>query len=169
MLEGRDISLVWSYTLDGTIGSAEFFNVTGGGNDEIGKRFSPGSITPRPNYQARFRAEVSNTQAQLRILAIQISDQGRYELDIAVTGLGGLTHVVEVIVQCKYLQATRKVVSVPRKFFITIALQDTVKDFCQGLLALVNYVSPVVLHVHGNTSTILEIRVFIIHKLILLH
>jgi len=128
VLEGRDISLVWSYTLDGTIGSAEFFNVTGGGNDNIGKRFSPGSITPRPNYQARFRAEVSNTQAQLRILKVQISDQGKYELDIAATGVGGLTHVVEVIVQCKYLQATRKVVSIPRKFFITIL-------HCEGLLS----------------------------------
>ena len=90
MLEGRDISLVWSYTLDGTIGSAVFTNVTGGGADEIGRRFSPGSITPRRNYQVRFRAEVSNTQAQLRTLAVQISDQGKYEIDITATGVGGL-------------------------------------------------------------------------------
>ena len=122
VMEGQDISLVWSYTLDGSLFFAKFTNVTGGGNDEIGKKSSPGSITPRPNYQARFRAEVSNTQAQLRILSVQISDQGEYELDISATGVGSLEHVVEVIVQCKYLPTTRKVVGVLSGFLLPLRI-----------------------------------------------
>ena len=103
VLEGQDIILVWSYTLNGGVGFAKFTNVTGGVRDEIGKTFTTGNVPLGSNYQVRFRAEVSNTQAQLRILAIQISDQGKYEFDITASAVGGgdIIHVVEVIVQCK--------------------------------------------------------------------
>ena len=112
MLEGQDITVEWSYTLDGEVGSATFNNVTGAVKIEMGKQFSTGNVTLN---QERFSAEVSNTQAQLRICAIQISDQGKYELIILATGVGNLGDVVEVIVQCKYLQITIKVVSISRK------------------------------------------------------
>ena len=102
MLVGQDITFEWSYTLDGTVGLVRFFNVTHGVRDEMGKTFSPGNLTVWSNYQARFRAETSNTQTQLKILRIQMSDQGKYEFDIWATGVGSLEHVVEVIVQCKY-------------------------------------------------------------------
>ena len=99
VLEGQDITVEWRYTLDGEVGSATFLNVTGAVKVEMGKQFSAGSITLN---QARFSAEVLNTQAQLRIRAVQISDQGKYELIILATGVGNLRDVVEVIVQRKY-------------------------------------------------------------------
>ena len=102
VLVGQDITLVWSYTLDGRVGVVRFFNVTDGVRDEMGKTFSPGNLTMWSSYQARFRAEASGTRTQLRILRIQTSDQGKYEFDIWATGVGSLQHVVEVIVQCKY-------------------------------------------------------------------
>ena len=132
VLEGQDIILVWSYTLDGGVGLAKFTNVTGGVRDEIGKTFTTGNVPLGSNYQARFRAEVSNTQARLRILAIQITDQGKYEFDITASAVGGgdIIHVVEVIVQCTYFHTSRKVVSIPSfllPFRIVVGILQTPK------------------------------------------
>jgi len=118
VLEGQDITVEWSYTFDGEVGSATFNNVTGAVKVEMGKQFGTGNVTLN---QERFSAEVLNTQ--LRICAVQISDQGKYELIIFATGVGNLGDVVEVIVQCKYLQITIKVVSISRK------IQDSVRTF----------------------------------------
>ena len=101
VVEKQDISLVWRYTLDGTLALAKFSNVTGV-TMLIGKAISVGSVNVEFSFPERFRADVSNTQAQLTILAVQRSDQGKYEFDITPTGSGSLEHVVEVIVQSKY-------------------------------------------------------------------
>ena len=113
VLEGKDITVKWSYTLNGAVGQVTFNNVTGGVRVQMGKTFSAGSISLN---QARFSAEVSNTQAQLKILEVQSSDQGEYEVLISATGVGTLLDVVVVIVQCKYLQTTKTVVSIPCTF-----------------------------------------------------
>lgn len=99
--EKQDITLIWKYTLNGQLGSAQFSNVTGGGDVLIGKTFSTGSINVQSKYQERFRADISNTQARLTILTVQRSDQGQYEFELLPTGAGKLNHVVEVIVKCK--------------------------------------------------------------------
>ena len=108
VVEKQDISLVWRYTLDGTLALAKFSNVTGAGV-LIGKAVSVGSVNLELSFQDRFRAEVSNTQAQLTILAVQTSDQGKYEFDITPSGSGTLDHVVEVIVQSKYYCVTHHI------------------------------------------------------------
>ena len=120
MLEGQDITVEWSYILDGEVGAATFNNVTGAVKVEMGKQFRTGNATLN---QKRFSAEVLNTQAQLRICAVQISDQGKHELIIFTTGVSNLGDVVDVIVQCKYLQITIKVVSISRK------IHDSVRTF----------------------------------------
>ena len=53
---------------------ATFNNVTGAVKVEMGKQLRTRNATLS---QERFSAEVLNTQAQLRICAVQISDQGK--------------------------------------------------------------------------------------------
>ena len=99
-VEKQGISLVWRYTLDGTLTLAKFSTVTDA-SVLIGKAVSVGSVNVKSSFQDRFRADASNTQAQLTILEVQRSDQGKYEFDITPSGSGTLRHVVEVIVQSK--------------------------------------------------------------------
>ena len=101
-VEGEDYSLEWTYTLDGGVGSVQFFNATGGGNDPIGARIGPGKINSTQKYKARFRVQATNTRAELMILAVQLSDEGTYRLSF-ISGTGAsLAENVNVIVQCKY-------------------------------------------------------------------
>ena len=100
-VEGEDYSLEWTYTLDGGVGSVQFVNATGGGNDPIGSRIGPGKINSMQKYKARFRAQAMNTRAELTILAVQLSDEGTYGLSL-VTGSGSINDNVNVIVLCKY-------------------------------------------------------------------
>ena len=93
-----NFTLEWTYTLDGSVGAVQFFN----GSELIGKRFGPGYITNYPKYQARFRAQVTNTRAELTIHLVERSDQSTYRLDVVPTGLGSLTDDVPVTVHCKY-------------------------------------------------------------------
>ncbi|XP_074634715.1 intercellular adhesion molecule 5-like isoform X3 [Acropora palmata] len=93
-VEGMNFTLEWTYTLDGSVGAAQFFN----GIELIGKRFGPGNITSYPKYQARFRAQVTNTRAELTIHLVERSDQSTYRLDVVPTGLGSLTDDVPVTV-----------------------------------------------------------------------
>ena len=100
-VETHDLTLLWNYTLDGTVALAKFVNVTGGVNVEIGRRFGDSSTTVQSGFQERLRADISDTQAWLKILRVQRSDQGQYEFDLSATFSGSLLHVAEVIVQCK--------------------------------------------------------------------
>ncbi|XP_067031701.1 fibroblast growth factor receptor-like isoform X3 [Acropora muricata] len=98
-VEGEDYSLEWTYTLNGGVGSVQFFTATGGGSDIIGARLGPGRINSTQKYKARFRAQATNTRAELMILAVQLSDEGTYQLNF-VSGSGdSLIENVNVIVQ----------------------------------------------------------------------
>ena len=50
-VETHDVTLVWNYTLDGTVGVAKFGNVTGGGNVEIGRKFGTVSINSGTDFK----------------------------------------------------------------------------------------------------------------------
>ena len=93
-----NFTLEWTYTLDGSVGFAQFFN----GSELIGKRFGPGNITTDPKYQARFRAQVTNTRAELTIHLVERSDESTYQVDVVPTGPGSLKNDVPVSVLCKY-------------------------------------------------------------------
>ena len=63
---------------------------------------SGGSTFVESNFQKRFRADISDTQARLIILKAQTSDQERYRFYLLfMLFLDRLRHTVELIVQCK--------------------------------------------------------------------
>ena len=100
--ERQEITLVWNYTLDGTVDRASFTRNTGGGDKEIARKES-GSTILRPGFQSgRFSADASDTQAWLKITRVQKSDQGMYGISLFPTGIGFLQDKVEVIVRCEY-------------------------------------------------------------------
>ncbi|XP_044179920.1 limbic system-associated membrane protein-like [Acropora millepora] len=94
-VEGQNFTLEWTYTLDGTVGSTKFSIVTDDGSELlIGKKFGPGVIAVESNYQARFRAQATDTRAELTIPAVRRSDQQTYKLDVLPTGKGGISEQV---------------------------------------------------------------------------
>jgi len=100
VLEGQVVTLVWSYTLDGTFVFAKFSNITGG--VVLITSRSGGGATWEPSSK-RFRADISDSQARLTILGVQGSDEGKYEFDLTSSS-GTIANTVEVIVQCKLFQ-----------------------------------------------------------------
>ena len=104
VVEGQNLTLVWTYTVDGTLGFSQFTIVSRSGQELlIGKKFGPGVITVQPEYQSRFRAEATNTRAELNILAVLRSDETTYRVNFnSKTGVGFLVQAVVVIVNCKY-------------------------------------------------------------------
>ncbi|XP_067033062.1 fibroblast growth factor receptor 1-like isoform X2 [Acropora muricata] len=98
-VEGQDFLLEWTYTLSGGVGLVQFFNVTESGTDSIGVRFGPGIISSTPKYAARFRAQATSTRAELRILAVQLSDEGTYQLNLLSSHTTSISNNVKVIVQ----------------------------------------------------------------------
>ena len=100
--ELQEITLVWNYTLDGTVDRASFTRNNGGRDEEIARKQS-GSTILRPGFQSgQFSADASDTQAWLKITKVQKSDQGMYGIILTPTGVGVLQNNVEVIVRCEY-------------------------------------------------------------------
>ena len=99
-IETRDLTLVWEYTLDGSVLLAQFLNVTGGGSERIARQVSEGgSVNVEAKYQDRFTVVITDSQASLKIRGVQSSDQGKYLFTLIPTGGGDILHEVEVIVQ----------------------------------------------------------------------
>ena len=99
-IETRDLTLVWEYTLDGSVLFAQFLNVTGGGSERIARQVSEGgSVNVEAKYQDRFAVVITGSQASLKIRGVQSSDQGKYRFTLSPTGRGYILHEVEVIVQ----------------------------------------------------------------------
>ena len=100
--ELQEITLVWNYTLDGTVDRAIFARDTGGGDEEIARKQS-GNTALSPGFQSgRFSADASDTQAWLKITRVQKSDQGKYGINLVVTPTGFLQNKVDVFVRCEY-------------------------------------------------------------------
>lgn len=100
--EGKSFTLQWTYTLDGTVVIAQFYNTTGGGSVLIGKAIGTGNISVESDYQGRFSGQVTNTKAELRIVKMQRSELLTCRFGLTPTHSGGLSHDVEIIVHCKY-------------------------------------------------------------------
>ena len=100
-IETRDLTLVWEYSLDGSVLFAQFLNVTGGGSGErIARQVSQGgNVIVEAKYQDRLTVLITNSQASLKIRGVQSSDQGKYQFSLSPTGSGSILHEVEVIVQ----------------------------------------------------------------------
>ena len=100
--ELQEITLVWNYTLDGTLSIASFTRDNGGGNEEIARKQSGNTIFRLGFQSGQFSADASDTQAWLKITRVQKSDQGVYGVSLIPTGIGVLQNEVEVIVRCEY-------------------------------------------------------------------
>ena len=100
VLAGQNITFVWRYSLDGTIDSARFVNITGGASIMILMNIV-GTTIVVPNFQQRFTANISDTEATITMLAVKRSDQGKFEFDVTTSNGGLLHHDVELIVPCK--------------------------------------------------------------------
>ena len=99
--ELHSITLVWNYTLDGTVVLASFLRNTGGGIEEIVRKQN-GMTTVSRSFQGRFSANITNTRAWLKIVRVQRSDDGKYQFDLTPTTIGErLQHEVTVVVRCK--------------------------------------------------------------------
>ena len=102
-MEGQNITLEWTYTLDGSFGAAKFSIVSDDGTESVmWKSLRYGIIIVNPKYQERFKAEATDTRAELTILAVQRSDEETYQLNILPTGLGSILEKVMLVVNCKY-------------------------------------------------------------------
>ena len=102
-VEGHNVTLEWTYTLDGSVGSAKFAIVSDDGRElVIWKSFISGIISINPEFQARFKAEATDTRIELNILAVQRSDEETYRVNILPTGDGSILEEVILVVNCKY-------------------------------------------------------------------
>lgn len=97
--EWDNITLKWNYTIDGSFGQAQFFNATD--NVPVAAKFGAGDVIVASGYQERFKADISNTLAQLTILTVQRSDSGRYRLTLTSSKIVAISDEVELKVQCK--------------------------------------------------------------------
>jgi len=94
-----NITLKWNYTIDGSIGQAQFANATD--DETIAGKFGDGDVNVVSDYQERFRADISNNLAQLTILTVQRSDSGRYKFLLTSSKFGTIQDTVELKIQCK--------------------------------------------------------------------
>ena len=102
-VEGQNFTLEWTYTLDGSVGSAKFAIVNDDGSElVIWKSFRSGIINFKPEYQERFKVEATDTRAELRIIEVQRSDEETYKLNILPTGDGSILEEVILVVNSKY-------------------------------------------------------------------
>ena len=103
-MEGKNFTLEWNYTLNGTVFFTKFAIANDDGSDlNIGMSFGPGAVPVQAQFQPRFKPQVTDTRAQLSILAVQTSDEGAYRLAVFPTGAGTMIwEEVILVVNCEY-------------------------------------------------------------------
>ena len=103
--EAQDLTLVWNYTLGGSVFLGRIFIISDGKEDEIARRElnSPTNVQEKYKLQGRFYANISDTHAWLRILQVQQSDGGQYAFSLFIRGSSdNLRNELKVVVNCKY-------------------------------------------------------------------
>ena len=104
VLEYHNLTLQWSYNLDG---QANFFtrivNVTGGQQTAVASRLQTNDAVVTAGYENRFIASISDTEAILTILAVPRSvNEEKYQL-LLLTVTNTLSSVeVDISVLCEY-------------------------------------------------------------------
>ena len=101
--ETSDLTLMWKYNAVSSIIVATFGNITGGGDDRIARRIGANDIIVEAKYQDRFRANISDSQAWLKILRVQRSDEGMYNFRLEPGAGNTISGQLELIVRCKCL------------------------------------------------------------------
>ena len=102
--ETSDLTLMWKYNAVGSIIIATFGSITGGGvGDRIARRVGVNDIMIEAKYQDRFRANISDSQAWLKILRVQRSDEGMYDFRLEPGAGSSISGQLRLIVHCKCL------------------------------------------------------------------
>ena len=95
--EGNNISLHWTYRLDGTLRTAAFRlppSIT------IAVKHTSG-LTVGPAYINRTLVDISDNETTITILAVDRLDSGRYEYQITNSKFASATSDVMIAVRCK--------------------------------------------------------------------
>ena len=96
--EGDNITLRWTYNIDGTFRDSSFVLLRTGVT--IALKDSSG-LTVAPRFSDHVQVIISDSEAALTLLHVNRSDDGDYEYQIRNTALGTKESVVSVFVQCK--------------------------------------------------------------------
>ena len=97
--ETSDLTLMWKYNAVGSIIVATFVGVGG----RIARRVGANDIMVEAKYQDRFRANISDSQAWLKLLRVQRSDEGMYDFRLEPGDGSPISGQVELVVRCKCL------------------------------------------------------------------
>ena len=95
--ETSDLTLMWTYNIVGSIIVATFDGV----GDRIARRIGANDVVVEAKYQDRFRANISDSQAWLKILRVQRSDEGMYDFRMEPTAGDTISGQLRLIVHCK--------------------------------------------------------------------
>ena len=96
--EGDNITLRWTYDIDGTFRNSRFLLVTG---ETIALKDGSG-FTVASEFSDRVQVFISDSEATLTLLHVNRSDDRGYQYLIQNTNLRTASSVVNVFVQCKY-------------------------------------------------------------------
>ena len=96
--EGDNITLRWTYNMDGTFRDSTFILVRTGAT--IALKDSSG-LAVAAEFSDHVQVIISDSQAALTLLHVNRSDGGQYQYVIRNTALRSTESVVNVFVQCK--------------------------------------------------------------------
>ena len=96
--EGNNITLRWTYNIDGTFRDSTFTSLRTG--DTIALKDSSG-LTVVPAFSDHVQVIISDSEATLTLLHVNRSDDGDYQYFIRNTNFRSTTSTVNVFVQCK--------------------------------------------------------------------
>ena len=96
--EGDNITLRWTYNIDGTFRDSTFTSVSTGAT--IALKDSSG-LAVAAEFSDHVQVIISDSEATLTLLHVNRSDDGEYRYVIRNTALRATESVVNVFVQCK--------------------------------------------------------------------
>ena len=95
--EGDNITLRWTYNIDGTFRNSVFELSTG---ETIALKDGSG-LTVAPAFSGRVQVFISDSEATLTLLRVNRSDDKDYRYRIQNTAIQARASVVNIVVQCK--------------------------------------------------------------------
>ena len=124
--EGENVTLIWTYNLDGTFQLAQLKKVaTDGIQKVIVNKYQTNNPTITNDFKDRFHVLIiSGTQTSVTITAIPRSDSGTYRYTISNNNFDLTTSEVEISVLCKYknLEKNLKITASPSIMLIEFKL-----------------------------------------------
>ena len=96
--EGENITLRWTYNIDGSFRDSRFSLATG---ETIALKDGSG-LNVAPAFSDRVQVFISDSEATLTLLRVNRSDDREYRYNVQNTAFQAAESTVNVFVQCKY-------------------------------------------------------------------